>query len=75
MTDTLPLQAPLQLSFTAVGEMEILDSVTAKVWLALHPHVLHACTVIDPPAPEAVTLIAVVPCPEFRVHPAGTAQV
>ena len=75
VTDTLPSQAPLQLSFTAVGVMEIVESVTAKDWLALHPHELQACTVIDPPPPEAVTLMAVVPCPEMRVHPGGTAHV
>ena len=55
--------------------MEILDNVTTNDWVPPQPHELQACTVTFPPPPAVVTLMVVVPCPAFKVQPAGMVQV
>jgi hypothetical protein len=64
----------LQLSLVEEADKDRVDTITANVCAVPQPQELQACTVRFPEVPPAVTLIDVVPCPEFIVDPAGTTQ-
>ena len=59
----------------APGVAGALTGVTVKHPCGLDPQPLSAVTQILPAVEPTVTLIEVVPCPEFITHPLGTVQV
>ena len=59
----------------APGVADASIGVTAKQPCGLDPHPLSAVTQTLPAVEPIVTLIEVVPCPEFITHPLGTVQV
>ena len=71
---TLPLHAPAHVSAVALAVNVIFDTVTKRFVNALHPQLLHPCTLTFPLLPPAITVIEAVFWPPVMVHPPGTVQ-